>query len=216
MVWRGIIVAIILCLIWQLLVWVLQVPSYLLPAPSTIIISLANNASLLAHETWPTIIETLLGLVLGCLFGALMAINMCLFKSFKMWSLPLIIVSQAVPTFAIAPLLVVWLGYGLLSKVVTCMIILFFPVTSSFHDGLESTPQGWLDLAHVNQASKWSCLWHIRIPAALPSLGTGLRMAAAWAPMGAIVGEWVGSNQGLGFLMIQSNARLDTPLLFSA
>jgi putative hydroxymethylpyrimidine transport system permease protein len=126
-----------------------------------------------------------------------------------------LITSQALPTFAIAPLLVIWLGYGMMSKIVVAMMMIFFPVASAFYDGLRRTPVEWLYLGQVMGASPWRLLWRIRIPAALPALGSGLRVAATFAPMGAVIGEWVGASQGLGFLMLNANARMQIDLVFA-
>jgi putative hydroxymethylpyrimidine transport system permease protein len=117
------------------------------------------------------------------------------------------VASQAVPVFALAAILVLWLGYGLASKVAMATIIIYFPVAAAFLDGLRRTDPGWLDLARVMGASRASILRHIRTPAALPALGSGLRVAAAVAPIGAVIGEWVGSSAGLGYL-VHANARL--------
>jgi len=144
------------------------------------------------------------------------AISMTFFRFAKLWLMPIIVISQATPVFAIAPLLVIWLGYGIASKIMTTMLMLFFPVTSSFFDGLRRTDPGWLDLAQTMNASKWRILWRIRVPAALPALASGLRVAAVFAPIGAIVGEWVGASQGLGYLMLNANARMQIDMMFAA
>lgn len=168
-----------------------------------------------AH-TLPTLEETVLGLLLGLILGCLAGLSLAFFRPIRFWGLPLLIISQAIPTFAIAPLLVIWLGYGLASKVVTTMLMIFFPIASSFYDGLRLTPQGWLDLAKTMNANAYQLFFFIRIPAALPSLASGLRIAAVAAPIGAIVGEWVGSSQGLGYLMLNANARLQIDMMFAA
>ena len=128
----------------------------------------------------------------------------------------MLVISQAIPVFALAPVLVLWLGYGMASKVAMASLIIFFPVATSFYDGLRRTEPGWLDLARTMNASRWSALRRVRIPAALPSLASGLRVAAAVAPIGAVVGEWVGSSAGLGHLMLHANARLQVDLMFAA
>jgi putative hydroxymethylpyrimidine transport system permease protein len=134
--------------------------------------------------------------------------------------MPLLVVSQAIPVFAIAPLLVLWFGYGIASKVAMAALIIFFPVAANFLDGLRRTEPGWLDLARTMTVGRPGAalriLWHIRVPAALPALASGLRVAAAVAPIGAVVGEWVGSSAGLGFLMLHANARLQIDLMFAA
>jgi putative hydroxymethylpyrimidine transport system permease protein len=118
--------------------------------------------------------------------------------------------------FAIAPLLVLWFGYGMGSKVVMATLIIYFPVTAAFFDGLRRTEPGWLDLARTMGGSRWAMLRHIRIPAALPALASGIRVATAVAPIGAVVGEWVGSSRGLGYLMLHANARMQVDLMFAA
>jgi len=118
--------------------------------------------------------------------------------------------------FAIAPLLVLWLGFGMASKIAMSVLIIYFPVTAAFYDGLRRTPSGWQDLAQVMGGSKWLILRHLQIPAALPALASGLRIATAVSPIGAIIGEWVGASSGLGYLMLQANARLQTDLMFAA
>ena len=212
---RGVIILIGLIFLWQLVVWLTQLPGYILPSPLAVFYSLINNASLLAHESVPTLIEIVLGFVLGSLLGIFCALFITYVKPVRMWFLPILLISQALPTFAIAPLLVVWLGYGIAAKVVITMIMLFFPVTSSFYDGLRATPQIWLDLAKTMNASSWQLLWRIKVPAALPRLASGLRVAATIAPLGALIGEWVGSSKGLGYLMINADARMQIDLMFA-
>jgi putative hydroxymethylpyrimidine transport system permease protein len=134
----------------------------------------------------------------------------------RRWLLPLLVASQALPVFALAPLLVLWLGYGMASKVAMAVLIIFFPVTVAFYDGLRRTEPGWLELARVMNARSASVLWRVRVPAALPAMASGLRVAAAVAPIGAVVGEWVGSSAGLGHLMLQANARVQVDLMFAA
>jgi putative hydroxymethylpyrimidine transport system permease protein len=115
-----------------------------------------------------------------------------------------------------APLLVLWLGYGLSSKIAMAVLIIFFPVTAAFYDGLRSTEPQWLELARVMDAPPHAVLREIRIPAALPALASGLRVATAVAPIGAVVGEWVGSSAGLGFYMLHANARMQIDMMFAA
>ena len=167
-------------------------------------------------QAWPTILETLTGLLFGILLGSSMALSMILFRPIKHWMMPVLILSQAIPTFVFAPLLVIWLGYGLSSKVAITIFALFFPVASAFFDGLMRTRQGWLDLAETMQGTRWSKVWYIRVPAALPGFASGIKVATAWAPMAAVIGEWVGASKGLGYLMLDANARIDTSLVFAA
>jgi putative hydroxymethylpyrimidine transport system permease protein len=132
------------------------------------------------------------------------------------WLMPLLLLSQAVPVFALAPLLVLWFGFGMASKIVMAVLVIFFPVTAAFADGLRRTDRGMLDLAMTMNASPLAILRHVRLPAALPAFGSGLRVAAAIAPIGAIIGEWVGSSAGLGYMMLNANARIETDVMFAA
>jgi putative hydroxymethylpyrimidine transport system permease protein len=190
--------------------------SYLLPSPwETLQTAVARFDILWGHAlvTWG---EILLGLMLGTLLGTISAVVLVSWATARRWLLPLLVVSQAVPVFALAPLLVLWLGYGLGSKVAMATLIIYFPVASAFLDGLRRTEPGWLDQARVMNAGRLATLWHLRLPAALPALASGLRVAAAVAPIGAVVGEWVGSSAGLGYLMLHANARMQIDVMFAA
>lgn len=215
-IFRSVILSIGLLLLWQAIVSLFQLPPYILPAPLQVLKSAYLHRALIANHAIHTIIETLLGFFFAIVFGCSTAILMAYFRFAKQWFLPILLISQALPTFAIAPILVIWLGYGTASKVITTIIMLFFPITSSFFDGLRRTESGWLDLAKTMHAKKWRTYWYICIPAALPSLASGLRVAASIAPIGAVVGEWVGASHGLGYLMLNANARMQIDLMFAA
>ncbi|MGB6976802.1 MAG: ABC transporter permease [Gammaproteobacteria bacterium] len=213
---RGLVLVGGLLFLWQLIVALFQLPPYILPGPWLVLKALVDQHALLIAQTWPTVIETLLGLLFGALTGIVAALGMAYFQPLRFWLLPLVVISQAIPTFAVAPLLVIWFGYGMSSKIATTLLMLFFPITSAFFDGLRRTEPGWLDLANVLQGTRWRTLWYIRMPAALPSLASGLRVATGIAPIGAVIGEWVGSSRGLGFLMLNANARLQIDTMFAA
>lgn len=204
-----------LVVMWQALVTVTQLPTYILPSPWQTLIAGWQYAIVILPAAAITLLEALTGLLLGTLIGCLAGLFLMYFQWLRLWLLPLLIISQALPTFAIAPLLVVWFGYGMAAKIITIIIMLFFPITSALLDGLRQTPLNWLELAQTMNATKWRLLWYIQVPAALPSLASGLRLAATIAPLGAIIGEWVGASQGLGFLMLNSNARMQIDLMFA-
>ncbi len=201
---------------WQVLVWATALPIYMLPGPVQTAAALVDRYDIILWHGAVTALEIVLGLVFGTIIGSGSALLLMRFRQARRWLLPMLLVSQAIPVFAIAPLLVLWLGYGLASKVAMATLIIFFPVAATFYDGLRRTHPGWLDLARTMQASPWATLRHIRLPAALPALASGLRVAAGVAPIGAVIGEWVGSSAGLGYLMLQANARLQTDLMFAA
>jgi len=213
---RPVILCLSLLLLWQCCVMIFNLPPYILPTPWNVLKTGYTHIDLIAVETIPTLIETLMGLFLGILFGCSAALVMIRFRLVSIWFLPVLIISQAIPTFAIAPLLVIWFGYGMASKIITTIIMLFFPITSAFYDGLRRTELGWLELAKTMNATPWNTLLHIRIPAALPSLASGIRVATVIAPIGAIVGEWVGASRGLGYLMLNANAHMQIDMMFSA
>ena len=202
--------------LWQLVVLGTGVPPYILPGPLPVARALVAHLPMLAPHLATTVIEILLGLVLGTLLGSAAALTMILSPLLKRWLLPVLVISQAIPVFALAPILVLWLGYGMASKVAMAVLIIFFPVTASFHDGMQRTDRDLLDLARIMGASPTGVLRHIVIPSALPAFAAGLRVAAAVAPIGAVIGEWVGSSEGLGFYMLHANARMQVDLMFAA
>ena len=130
--------------------------------------------------------------------------------------LPILVFTQAVPVFALAPLLTLWFGYGMGSKIVMAVLIIYFPVTSAFHDGLARIDSGYRDLSVSMSAGKWNFMRYVQIPQALPALGSGLRLAAVYAPIGAVIGEWVGASKGLGYLMLLANGRAKIDLMFAS
>lgn len=213
---RVLISALVIIGLWQAVVVMFEMPSFILPAPFEVFERLIQRHEVLLKHTWVTAQEILLGLLLGLSMGLFFALQMLLFKPVKRWLLPLLIASQAIPVFAIAPVLMLWLGYGMASKVVMAALIIFFPVTTCCYDGLRNTPSGYLDLAKTMGATKWQMLRHIQLPASLPTLASGLRVAVVIAPIGAVAGEWVGSSEGLGYLMLQANARMMIDEMFAA
>jgi len=213
---RPLIIFIALIALWQIIVAVTGAPHYILPSPGRVFTALGERSDTLLGHGWITLSEIILGLILGTLLGSISALTMGYFRPARQWLMPVFVVSQAIPVFALAPILVLWLGYGMVSKVAMATLIIYFPVTAAFFDGLRRTEPGHLDLAQTMNASRWATLKHIRIPAALPSFASGLRVATAVAPIGAIVGEWVGSSEGLGFLMLHANGRIQIDVMFAA
>ncbi|HEX5794236.1 MAG TPA: ABC transporter permease [Geminicoccaceae bacterium] len=205
-----------LLLLWQGVVWLTGVPRFLLPPPWLVGQALLAQAALLADHALITLLEILLGLLGGVLIGGASALAMALLPPLQPWLLPLLVLGQTVPVFALAPLLVLWFGYGLASKVAMTILIIYFPIAAALFDGLRRTEPGWLDLARTMGATRLATLLWIRLPAALPAFGSGLRVATAVAPIGAVVGEWVGSSAGLGYLMLHANARLQIEVMFAA
>lgn len=213
---RPLIVCAGLIVIWQAVVLVFGLPRFILPPPLLVAQTLVERADTLAAHAMLTLLEIVLGLVCGTLLGAASALVMATFRPARTWLLPVLVASQAIPVFALAPVLVLWFGYGLAPKIAMATLIIYFPVTAAFYDGLRRTETGWLDLARTMGASPSATMRHVRLPAALPAFASGLRVAAAVAPIGAIVGEWVGSSGGLGYYMLLMNARVQTAAMFAA
>ena len=202
--------------IWQIAVIVTGVPRYILPSVSDVLVAFVNNWSLIGEHLIVTLTEVVLGLVIGTCLGCVTAIQLEMSRAARLFLRPILIFSQAIPVFALAPLLTLWLGYGMISKVVMAILIIYFPVTSSFYDGLVSTPKSYLDLATTMGTTQWRQLFLIKVPAAAPSLFSGIRLAAVYAPIGATIGEWVGSSQGLGYLMLLASGRVKIDLMFAS
>jgi len=192
------------------------IPPYMLPSPQAVGAALWTQRGYLATNAAVTLAEIVLGLLGGALLGAMAALAVAASPILQRWLLPVLVLSQAIPVFALAPLAVLWLGFGLTSKVAMAMLVIFFPVTANFLDGLRRTEPGWLDLARTMNAKPAYVLLRLRLPAALPALASGLRVAAAVAPIGAILGEWVGASSGLGYVMLNANARIQPDLMFAA
>ncbi|MGE0735472.1 MAG: ABC transporter permease [Alphaproteobacteria bacterium] len=213
---RAVVIVAGLILIWQIVIWATAMPPFMLPTPWRVAETMVERWDTLAFHAGHTILEIILGLLLGALLGCATALTMSFYRPARRWLLPIMVTSQAIPVFALAPILVLWFGYGLWSKVAMATLIIYFPVTAAFYDGLRRTEPGWLDLARTMNAPRAAILRRIRIPAALPALASGLRVAAAIAPIGAIVGEWVGASAGLGYVMMHAKGRSQEPLMFAA
>ena len=213
---RAAIVAAGLCALWAAIAHGFALPPYILPGPELAVAAWWRRAPLILDHAAVTLAEILLGLVIGALVGAATALTLTFYRPARAWLLPVLVSSQAVPVFALAPILVLWLGYGMASKVAMAVLLIYFPVTVTFYDGLRRTDPGWLDLAATMGASRRAALLRIRVPAALPAFASGLRVATAVAPIGAVVGEWVGASAGLGYLMMHANGRMQIDLMFAA
>ncbi|MCB8879498.1 ABC transporter permease [Acidisoma cellulosilytica] len=215
-IFRPIVTLVVLILVWWAITAFTSLPPYMLPSPVTVAQALVAQQQTLVWATATTFSEIILGLAAGTILGMALALAMVFSPILQRWLMPLLLLSQAIPVFALAPLLVLWFGFGMASKVVMAVLVIFFPVTASFFDGLRRVEIGWLDLARTMNASPWAMLRHVRLFAALPAFGSGLRVATAIAPIGAIIGEWVGSSAGLGYVMMNANARIQTDVMFAA
>ncbi|PLS21354.1 ABC transporter permease [Neptunicoccus cionae] len=202
--------------LWQGLVIITDAPHFILPSPLRVAQAMWHSRVIIAENALVTASEVALGLLFGSLLGVATAIQLALSRTAERIMLPILVFTQAVPVFALAPVLTLWFGYGMGSKIVMAVLIIYFPVTSAFHDGLTRIDQNYRDLAQSMGAKKLQFLRQIQIPNALPSLGTGLKLAAVYAPIGAVIGEWVGASKGLGYLMLLANGRAKIDLMFAS
>lgn len=206
----------LLIALWQLAIWIFTPAHFLLPSPLAVLDVFARQPLFLLQQSLTTGLEILIGFLAGAVSGVLVAFALAAFPAAGTLVWPMVLILQACPVFVLAPILVLWLGFGMASKVAMATIIIFFPVASAFADGLRRTERHILDAVSLTQASHWQTLARIRLPLALPALVSGLRIAAPLAPLGAVIGEWVGASSGLGFVMVQANARMQTDMAFAA
>ncbi len=205
-------------LAWQLTVQWTQLPRFILPAPMDVwsrFLKALNDGSLLYH-TGITLAEIVLGLLVGITFATVLGYALAKSRSLEKVLSPYLVASQAIPIVAIAPLLVIWLGDGILSKVVICALIVFFPVLVNTVVGVRAVPPALYDLMHSIRATRWQILLKLEIPASLPIMLGGLRIGATLSVIGAIVGELVDAQQGLGFLLQLGDFQYDTSMVFVA
>jgi ABC-type nitrate/sulfonate/bicarbonate transport system permease component len=186
------------------------------PIPSGIAVSIYANAAPLAQHALVTLAEIGLGLGLALVGGLPLALLIFYSKALERAFYPLIIVTQNIPVFAIAPLLVIWLGYGLWPKAIVAALIVFFPIVVNTVDGLRATDEDFVHLFAILGATSRQMLFKLRIPSALPFIFSGLKIGVTLSVVGAVIGEWVGARAGLGYLMLKENRLLDADLVFAA
>ncbi len=216
MIVRALITFAGLLAIWQAIVTGFQMPPYILPGPGAVFEALVQSPEKFVRHSLTTATEIVLALIIGLFAGFCTGVLIWRSARAERWIWPLLLASQAIPVFAIAPLLVIWLGYGLASKITMAVLIVFFPVTVSVVEGLRRIGNYWPEQAQLMGAKPWPFFWLVQLPSSLGTIGVGARIAAATAPIGAVVGEWVGASGGLGFLMLHANARMQISTVFAA
>ena len=200
---------------WQLVVWVFKFPPYLLPGPIEVATTFVDNFQKLAYHGWITTYEMLLGYFLAVAVGIPLAIAITSSQRFDNFVMPTMLFFQVVPKVAIAPLFLVWFGVGTLPKVLVAFLISFFPIVIDAAVGLRSMSAEMRDLARSMGASRMQIFWDFRLPTSLPYLFSGLKVAATLAVAGAVVGEFVGADKGLGYLLLVTNSNMETALMFA-
>ncbi|OGN76600.1 MAG: ABC transporter permease [Chloroflexi bacterium GWB2_49_20] len=206
---------IILIILWELVTKVADLPVWLLPAPSDIVKSLVGRNDMFMH-TWVTFYETILGFLLAILIGVPLAVLVNSSPLISNTIYPLILITQSIPKVAFAPILLIWVGYGIVPKIIIAFLVAFFPVVIDTATGLNSPSPELINLARQLNASKIQIYTKIRFPSALPHFFSGLKVAITLSVIGAVIGEFVGSDVGLGYIVIMATSQFKTPLSFAA
>jgi NitT/TauT family transport system permease protein len=205
----------LLILVWHASVVAFNIPPVVLPRPGLVLDSTISNWRLIVSEGWITLLESLYGFVLAFALGVPLAVAIAGSRTLNLMFYPLLIATQSLPKVALAPLILVWLGIGMESKLAIAWLVAFFPIVVDTATGLRNTPAEFLDLATAVRASPFQTFWKIRFPAALPFVISGSKVAITLAVIGAVIGEFIGSNEGLGNLLLVANSQINIPLAFA-
>lgn len=206
----------VLVLAWEAVVRALDVPSYVVPAPSQVVRAGLEVRGALPGHVATTLTEAVAGLVLAALAGVALAALMASVPALRRAFYPLLVVSQNVPMVVIAPLIVIWFGFGLLPKVLVVLVVGFFPIAVNTTEGLLAADAGMIDLVRSMGGGRWAELRLVRLPSALPAFFSGLKISATYAVLGAVIGEWVGASSGLGLFITRAQASFRTDRVFVA
>jgi NitT/TauT family transport system permease protein len=202
--------------VWELAVRLLKIPRYLLPSPLAVVAYMYEHPAYLAYHSWVTLVETVLGFVGGALLGIIGGVGIHYSTWLRKTLYPILIAFNTIPKVALAPLFLVWFGYGLLPKVLIALLIAFFPLVVNTADGLASVPQEVLEMGTIFRASEWQKFWKVSFIHSLPSIFTGLKVSMATAVGGAVVAEFIGSSNGLGYIIVMANTSVNLASMFSS
>ena len=200
--------------IWEIMVRIFDLPSYLLPSPSEIVLEMIRKFQDILEHSWVTAYEMLMGYFLAIVIAIPMAVGITIWPNFDRFITPILLFFQTVPKISLAPLFLVWFGVGILPKVLVAFLICFFPIIIDTAVGLRSIPLEMIDLARSMGATRSQIFTRFRLPTSLPYLFSGLKVASTLAVVGAVVGEFVGADKGLGYLLLVANSNLLTALMF--
>jgi len=205
-----------LVIVWEASVRIFNVPGWVLPSPSAIAITARDWAPELAYNSYATLRETLIGFLIALVLSVPLAVALAFTTTLRRILYPILLGLQSIPKVALAPLVILWLGIGNLPKVVIVVLVCFFPILVNVVAGFEATPAAMLDLMYSLRASKLAIFRRLRVPIATPYLFTGCKIAITFAVIGAVIGEFVAAQEGLGYLILISTAQSQTPLAFAA
>jgi putative hydroxymethylpyrimidine transport system permease protein len=202
--------------LWELIVRAAHVPDYLFPTPSAVASSLAADSGLLGRATLVTVREIVLGYLFAVAVALLIAILLHFSAALRRALLPILVLSQTVPTVLLAPILAILLGYGIAPKLVVVAVVCFFPIVVNAVDGLRSADPELVRMMRTLHGGRLAIFRRVELPGALPAIFSGARIAATYAAVGAVFGEWAGSSAGLGFVILQAQPALETARIFAA
>lgn len=201
---------------WEYIVRLRSIPDYILPGPAQIVRTLFDHAPVIAGHAQSTLVECLAGFAVAIVFSFIVAFLMDEIPLFRKALYPLIVASQTIPIVSVAPLFIIWFGYGMLPKIIVVVLVCFFPIAISLLSGLASVDDDYLELFRSMQAGRLQIFRMVKLPLAMPSFFAGLRISAAYSVMGAVIGEWLGAKQGLGTYMTLSQRSFQVDRVFAA
>ncbi len=213
---RPVFFLVFLIVLWDVTIRVFNIPPYQIPKPIDVLTTLWQEWPMLLREAWPTTLATIQGFLLSAAFGIPVAMLIAGSRTVEAYVYPLLVFSQSIPKIAIAPLFVVWFGFGMFPKVLSAFLLGFFPVVVSAVQGFKSVEPDMMDLARAMEANRLQIFRMVSLPHAMPAIFAGLKVSITLAVVGAVVGEFVGSNSGIGYVLQRSIGNFELPTMFAA
>lgn len=203
-------------LLWQVIVDVKNVPAYIVPSPTSIVKTLVSDFKVIMDNTKVTIYESIVGFVISIILSFVLAVLMDSFKIVRKSLYPILVISQTIPTIAIAPLFIIWFGFGPMPKIIVVVITCFFPIVISLIDGFEKVDRDYINLFRTMKASRLQTFYHLKLPYAMVNLFSGLKIAATYMVMASVIGEWLGGDSGIGVYMVRAKSAYALDKVFAA
>ncbi|ADK13947.1 putative aliphatic sulfonates transport permease protein SsuC [Clostridium ljungdahlii DSM 13528] len=207
---------IIVVIIWQLTINLAHVPQYIIPSPLDILKTLVSDFQNIMENTGTTLYESFIGFFISIIFSFILAIIMDSFEIVRKSIYPILLISQTIPTIAIAPLFIIWFGFGVLPKIIVVVMVCFFPIVVSLVDGFEKVDRDYINLFSTMKASKLQTFYHLKLPYAMVNFFSGLKIAATYMIMSAIIGEWLGGDNGIGVYMVRAKNAYQLDKVFAS
>ncbi|MCK9557458.1 MAG: ABC transporter permease [Candidatus Cloacimonetes bacterium] len=205
----------LLLILWQFVSSTAKIAFWIVPGPKAVLDVFVHNSDLIWHHLKPTLLEAVTGLLISIVLGSATAILMDASKLFKQIIYPYLLVSQTVPIIAVAPIIIIWFGYGVSAKIFTVILVCFFPIVLGLFEGFQQVSVDQLRLMKALGATGYKCFRYLKLPAGLPGFFTGLKLAATYSVMGAVIGEWLGGKAGLGIYMTRATKSFHTAHVFA-